>query len=271
MRAICNLQSAICNLPVMTGLRSRLKRIVRRATQYAGYEIVRSGPQWGRLDYEPIRPLARYSPWNRDELFLDTYDRIHGHTFVDKYRCYELWTLVEQTHKLTGSLIEVGVWRGGTGALIARSASLRGIQDTVYLCDTFTGIVKAGPHDPVFRDGDLGDTSMQMVEQLIYEQFKLSNVMIIAGIFPEQAADCLADATFRLCHIDVDVYQSAKDITDWLWRRLVVGGVMIYDDYGFQGCSGITSCVDEQRGLDDRLIIHNLNGHALIIKIKEVG
>jgi O-methyltransferase len=254
----------------MIGLRSRLKRIVQRATQRAGYEIVRSGPQWGRLDYERIRPLAMYSPWNKDELFLDTYDRIRGYTFVDMYRCYELWTLVEQTHTLTGSLIEVGVWRGGTGALIARSASLCGIQDTVYLCDTFTGIVKAGPRDPVFTDGDLGDTSVQIVEQLIYEQFKLSNVTIIAGIFPDQAADCLADATFRLCHIDVDVYQSAKDITDWLWPRLVVSGVIIYDDYGFQGCSGITSCVDEQRGLADRLIIHNLNGHALIIKLKEV-
>ena len=27
-------------------------------------------------------------------------------------------------------------------------------------------------------------------------------------------------STFRLCHIDVDVYQSAKDVFDWVWPRL---------------------------------------------------
>jgi hypothetical protein len=65
---------------------------------------------------------------------------IQRNTLVDIYRCYELWTLVEQTSKLAGGIMEVGVWRGGTGALIARKALIAGVEDPVYLCDTFQGV-----------------------------------------------------------------------------------------------------------------------------------
>ena len=47
----------------------------------------------------------------------------------------------------------------------------------------------------------------------------------------------LATKRFRFCDIDVDVFQSAKDILDWIWPRMVIGGVVVYDDYGFKGCA----------------------------------
>jgi O-methyltransferase len=50
---------------------------------------------------------------------------------------------------------------------------------------------------------------------------------------------------FRFCHIDVDVYQSAKDIVTWLWPRLAIGGIIVFDDYGFPYSQGITTLVDE--------------------------
>jgi O-methyltransferase len=54
---------------------------------------------------------------------------------------------------------------------------------------------------------------------------------------------------------------------DWIWDKMVPGGIIVYDDYGFDGCQGITNCVEEQRLCDDRLVIHNLNGHAIILKL----
>jgi cephalosporin hydroxylase len=67
---------------------------------------------------------------------------IKGFTLVDKYRCFEIWKLIEQISKLKkGSIIEVGVWRGGTGALIAKQAKNCGIEEKVFLCDTFAGVV----------------------------------------------------------------------------------------------------------------------------------
>jgi O-methyltransferase len=217
--------------------------------------------------YEAINPQANYAPWNKDKLFLQTYRAIKSNTFVDKYRCYELWTLVEQAKKLDGALIEVGVWRGGTGALIAKKASLCGINDRVYLCDTFRGVVKASERDSTYKGSEHADTSRQTVEKLV-AALELDNVKILEGIFPDQTAQLIEEKRFRLCHIDVDVYDSAKDIVDWVWDKMVIGGIVIYDDYGFEGCDGIAKYVEEQIPNTDRLVIHNLNGHALIVKMK---
>jgi len=70
----------------------------------------------------------------------------------------------------------------------------------------------------------------------------------------------------RLGHCDVDVYRSAKDVFDWVWPRLELGGMVVFDDYGFPACPGVTKFVDEQRLLGDRTVIHNLNGHGLVVK-----
>jgi O-methyltransferase len=64
----------------------------------------------------------------------------------------------------------------------------------------------------------------------------------------------------------VDVYQSAKDVLEWCWSRLSPGGVVLFDDYGFPACPGVRQLVDEQYGRSDRLVIHNLNGHAILVK-----
>ena len=80
----------------------------------------------------------------------------------------------------------------------------------------------------------------------------LTNVELLQGVFPDETADRIADSRFRLCHCDVDVYRSAKDVFDWVWPRLAPGGVVVFDDYGFPACPGVTKFVDEQRLLGDR-------------------
>ncbi|MEQ9411243.1 MAG: TylF/MycF/NovP-related O-methyltransferase [Fuerstiella sp.] len=249
---------------------SALKTSVKRAFRTFGFRINRV-PKSTSLAHEDLFPFATWSPWNVDRGFIDAYDQIQNHTLVDKYRCYELWQLTEQAAKLPeGALLEVGVWRGGTGALIARKAQDCGITDNVYLCDTFTGVVKAGEHDHTYSGGEHEDTSREVVEQLA-GRMQLMNVEILQGIFPDDTAHHVAEQKFRFCHIDVDVYQSAKEVNQWVWDRLVPGGIVVYDDYGFQACDGVLQCVEEQRQLKDRIVLHNLNGHAVVIKLASSG
>jgi O-methyltransferase len=102
--------------------------------------------------HSQVWPFATYSPWLTDAAFQRVYDEIKHHTLVDHYLCYDLWHLVTEAAKLgRGDLIEVGSWRGGTGFVIARKAELCNLQNTVYLCDTFTGVVKAGALDTFMR------------------------------------------------------------------------------------------------------------------------
>jgi O-methyltransferase len=241
--------------------------IIQRIAYRFGFEITRIRETKGE-DYSIVRPNATYSPWNNEDLFLAAFASIKAFTLVDEYRCYELWKLIEQVAKLnSGSIIEIGVWRGGSGSLIARQAKNCGIKDRVFLCDTFTGVVKAGERDPYHEGGEHANTSRQSVEELVFNQMHLDNVEILEGVFPDQTGHRLHDMQFRFCHIDVDVYQSAKDIVDWIWDKIVPCGIVVYDDYGFYRCRGITQYVEEQRKCKDRLVIHNLNGHAIVLKL----
>ncbi|WP_455382221.1 TylF/MycF/NovP-related O-methyltransferase [Salinispira pacifica] len=231
--------------------------------------------------YERTSPRANYAPWLLDEEFRRTYAEVEGNTLVDIYRCYSLWQLVEQAVQHPGDLLEVGVWRGGTGAIIAHQANpdqrRRPRADEpageartdgsrgVFLADTFSGVAKAGPRDTYYRGGEHANTSRGVVEELL-ARVGATNAFLLEGIFPEDTGDLIDDHRFCFCHIDVDVYQSARDVFEWVWPRLVVGGIVVYDDYGFYGCEGVTSHVNEIFPDPTRIVIHNLNGQAIVVK-----
>ncbi|MEN6641393.1 MAG: TylF/MycF/NovP-related O-methyltransferase [Armatimonadia bacterium] len=241
-----------------------VKRTVLKAMCRAGSGLFKLLA--GRQAHGPILPGSTYSPWNLDEEFIRAYGAIKASTLIDLYRCWELWTLTEQAAKLKGSIIEVGTYRGGSGALIALRAQQCGIADPVYLCDTFYGVVKTGPNDPVYTGGEHSDTSSARVEALL-KSLNVDNVQILEGIFPDETGASVEDLCFSMCHIDVDVYESAKDVAEWIHSRMAVGGITVYDDYGNINTAGITKLVDEQRCLPDRVVLYNLNGHAVVIKI----
>jgi O-methyltransferase len=221
------------------------------------------------FQYSAVEPRANYAPWFGDPDFQRIYSRIKGNTMVDIYRCYEIWELVEEVNKLdkTASLIEIGVWRGGTSGIIATKLSMLNSRSPFYVADTFTGVAKTSDKDKFYTGGEHADTNLEIVDSLlksIYDKYK-----ILQGIFPEDTAHLIpASEKFGFCHIDVDVYESAKGIVDWIWDKLIPGGVIVFDDYGFHTCNGVTRYVNEQKELADRTVIHNLNGHAIMIKIK---
>ncbi len=239
-----------------------LKRKVQSLLLRFGYDIRRVPPPGPRdtQEHGEVRPLARYSPWRTDREFRRIYSLISPSTLVDEYRCYELWRLAKQMEHLAGLFIEIGVWKGGTGCLIAFAT-----HKSVILCDTFRGVVKAGPYDTFYKGGEHSDATEQEVRSLAKRLKVLDRIKILCGIFPEETGDFINDA-IALCHIDVDAYESARDVFNKIWPLMVHGGVVIFDDYGFQGCEGVTRFVNEISPIN-HLFIHNLNGHAIFVKI----
>ena len=140
------------------------------------------------LYHSLITPASTYAPWLADELFLKVYNALRTYTLVDIYRCFELWHLVEQIAKLdAGAIIEVGVWRGGTAALIAMKAMLCNIIEPMFVCDTFEGVVKISDMDSTYKGGEHSDTSEELVRSL-FNTLLLTNVRILKGVFPDQTS-----------------------------------------------------------------------------------
>ena len=255
-----------------------LKKIIRTIFDNTGIYIGKRPTYKGKANFNVdgfhygfVFPSANYAPWQGDNAFMNIYTQIKSNTLVDIYRCYELWQLIKKVHSLNpqAAVLEVGVWRGGTAGIMAQQLANIRSTATLYLADTFTGVAKAGANDTFYTGGEHSDTSQQIVEDVLKNKSQYQHYKILKGIFPEDTAhEIKADEQFGLCHIDVDVYTSAKDILEWVWKKLIPGGVVVFDDYGFHTCTGVTKLVDEYRAHADRQIIHNLNGHAIMIKLK---
>lgn len=212
-------------------------------------------------------PEANYLPWEDDQEFKKVFAAARTSTLIDTPRNYELWRLAKQVAHKPGSAMEVGIFKGGSACVISTALAN---SCNIYLCDTFRGVVKAEYEaDPCYKGGEHSFNDKNHILQLITSQAgTIENIKILDGIFPEDTADQIpADEQFKFAHIDVDVYRGTKDIVNWLWPRLVIGGIIVIDDYGLWQCGGIALAVNELLYQQDKIIIYNLNGQATIIKV----
>jgi O-methyltransferase len=114
-------------------------------------------------------------------------------------------------------------------------------QRTVHLFDTFEGMPETDPTRDLHGQGDFSDTSLKGVQAFLSG---LPSVQFYPGLFPDTAGP-VADKTFAFVHVDVDIYRSVLDCCEFFYPRLAVGGVMVFDDYGFRSCPGARAAVDE--------------------------
>jgi O-methyltransferase len=219
-------------------------------------------------EYHLVIPIATYAPWTKDQDFMDLYHKIKYDTLANIYQLWELWKMVEETKHLDGDVIEIGTYRGGSAAIIAKKLLQLENNKTVYACDTFEGVVKASNKDNYFKGGEYKDTSLDYIKNKFKKSYNINNVSFLKGIFPEETGHIIKDKSFSLCHIDVDTYDSGKDIISWIWNKIPIGGIILFNDYGYQRTQGITKLLNEYREANNSLVIHNLNGNGILIKLK---
>lgn len=218
------------------------------------------------ISHTLVIPNATYSPWLDDQNFLQILNLVKSNTLVDVFRLWELYQISLQLKKVDGDVLEVGVWRGGSGALIANV--IANFNKTIFLADTFTGVVLAGESDSAYTGGEHSDTSVEIVDEL-FQRIGLTNYVKLIGEFPKDNSNEMVFSKLSMVHIDVDVYSSAKGVWDWAQPYLSPGSIVVFDDFGFISCSGVTKFVNEIKEDPSYRFIHNLNGHAIFIKVCE--
>jgi len=221
------------------------------------------------LHYQSTKISATYAPWMQDTDFQSIWTKLGRHTLVDQPRLYELYTLVRQASSRGTQALEVGVWRGGSAAVIQAALQHSAHPTALTLADTFTGVPKASEvYDSTYKGGEHANTSIDEVLEL-WQRFEWPSPTILSGIFPDDHPTFdMHDLAF--VHIDVDTYDSAKDVFWWCAPRLVHGAIVVFDDYGFKSCDGVTHFVNDLRTHptfgETYTFIHNLNGHGLVLK-----
>ena len=161
-------------------------------------------------------------------------------------RLWTLWQCVANVVLLDGHVAEVGTYRGGSAYFIAASFVKRlGHEVPMDVIDTFEGhpAEKLSETDSaIHSDGSkFLSTSYESVVDYLSP---FEHLTVRRGEFSAVAAR-LPERTYRLVHVDVDLYVPALDCLRYFGPRLVRGGIVLLDDYGAAACPGIRQAADE--------------------------
>jgi len=225
-----------------------VKAIIKAALRRMGYEIRRIPPPASAQnspfatipDAQFYNPL--FSPWLGYKTFKRYLELARPYTLVSADRCYVLYTLASQALSLHGDFWECGVYRGGTARLLAELlAERRATSSKLHLFDTFEGMPDTDPERDVHRAGDFADTSLAAVQKRVGRK----NLVVFHKGFIPDTFKGMEDVQIAFAHVDVDIYRSVWDCCAFIVPRLMRGGFIVFDDYGFPTCPGARQAVDE--------------------------
>lgn len=141
--------------------------------------------------------------------------------------------LLMRTRPLEGVVVELGVYQGATLKAMAEAVP----EKSCIGFDTFMGQPAASWRKGDFhKPGEFADTSLEEVLDAMP-----SNVVLVPGLFPESASDF----DFEICfaHVDFDLQKSTEDAIEWLAPRMVPGGLVVFDDWGWKNCPGVAKAI----------------------------
>ncbi|MBI4491030.1 MAG: class I SAM-dependent methyltransferase [Deltaproteobacteria bacterium] len=148
-----------------------------------------------------------------------------------------------------GNIIECGVYRGGTTALMGLYLKEHRIPKKIYALDSFSGFKRDGIEEEVRRGLVVAQglsaftaNSAEYVQRKIEKLGLRDMIEIVPGYF-EESLDKIRDF-FSLALIDCDLEKSTEFCLTTLWDRVVQGGCIIVDDYANPGYPGARIAAD---------------------------
>jgi O-methyltransferase len=211
-----------------------MKRLIKSAFQRFGLDIVRyrNSKIMKQVDESYLEVL-------NDPAFHESVGEVKSITLLDTARLANLWQLCRMSNP-SGSLIEIGSYKGGGALHISNSCPTR----TIFVCDTFEGFGDL-PMDPtldhLFARERFRDTSFELVKR--HWSHKGRDVRWVRGYFPESAAQIdIAGVSFA--HIDLDIYESTTKALKYLRPRLIDQSIVVFDDY-LRGADGVVKAARE--------------------------
>ncbi|MBS1642714.1 MAG: class I SAM-dependent methyltransferase [Bacteroidetes bacterium] len=206
---------------------------------------------------------AEIFPSDFEDFHINIINKVRPYTMTSNERLYGLIEAVKYVVKnnIEGSIVECGVWKGGS--MMAIAETLLQLGDTsrqLFLYDTFAGMTAPTEEDvdQLNRDASsqLQNDINKKTESIVWAYSGLQEVKtnIQKTKYPStnfhfiegdilQTIPANLPPKIALLRLDTDWYESTKHEMIHLYPLLQQNGVLIIDDYGFW--KGSRKAVDE--------------------------
>ena len=235
---------------------SRAKEAIKLVFRAAGLEVTRSNP---RLDAPSTPPPKRYY-FETDETFKSIFRegvKRSGSTHdpeVVHQRLYNALQFLRYTLDLDGEVSECGAFRGLSSFVFCNYIRLfRPEFDGAgyHIFDSFEGLSEPSAQDVPEQTAVTIDKQFQQAGAF---QGSLETVKSTLRDFPgieyhrgwiPQSFEGIPERQYKFVHLDLDLYVPIKGSVEYFYPRMVKGGVIVIDEYGFPRWPGARKAIDE--------------------------
>ena len=191
--------------------------------------------------------------------------QVSAYSIIQPPRLFKMKQIAEKLD-VSGALVACGVMNGGAAALLAAAAPTSGEHRDVWLFDDWDAGAGASKPNPTV-DGAHAYEKWAAKPYGWYrgEPRKALDILEAVGHprervhIVEEWPDSLQGyngGPIALLHVDADLYHPTKASLEALWPHLVMGGVVIIDDFGtWPGC---------------HLAVHDFLGYPARVKLRTV-
>ena len=210
--------------------------------------------------------------FRKDPLFIESYelakkvDNKHCLTKNDiPWRMHVLYWAGTYAKNIPGDFVDCGVNTGFCARSLMHYISFETLHKKYFLMDTFGGL------DPRFSSKEEMATQKYSkydkhdLYETVKKTFEGLNVEIIKGAVPETLPLVRTDSICFL-HLDMNVALPEVAALDYFWNKISQGGVVLFDDYGFQGHTAQKDAEDAWAKKNGVEILSLPTGQGLLIK-----
>ena len=155
-------------------------------------------------------------------------------TLLSNDRIANIIRYSEMVKDMEGDVIEMGCFRCGILELLSQLHP----DKTIFGIDTFSGLPAPTSKDNYHKEGDFKEVEYEAVKGYLRTMHR--NVELRKGLFADVIPTLDPNKKYRFAHVDADLYQSVKEALDYLYPRMVDGGVILLDDFKESSTEGAT-------------------------------
>lgn len=256
-----------------------MRRLFKAVLRFFGYGLVRTKNQ---IDVESLYNQDGLISWHNhefmsDPLFRRAYERgLRAANGIDPNHHWRVHTAIWAAGvalQAEGDFIECGVNAGFISSAIMYAHKWNDVNRKYFLVDSF-----AGPRMDQFNQEEVASGLLNMVKDAVsrgayvtdLERVRSNfsewpNAQIVQGFVPDVLAD-IEISSLAFLHLDLNAALPECAALEHFWPKLSQNGVILLDDYAYQGYEAQKTAVDKLGGKIGFSTLSLPTGQGLIIK-----